>query len=185
MGRRTDRNARPGLESLEAREVMTISTPSVARNVLTIVGNGANDVVSVSKDNYNGNLIVTDHTNGRWWRFNQYGVGRVEFRGNAGDDAFKNYTVAPTRAFGGAGNDYLEGGRGDDLLDGGDGGDTLVGDEGDDALYGGYGRDALVGGYGKDYLNGGYDDDSMEDWAWEYTTFYDAWGTNTSRRRWS
>jgi Ca2+-binding RTX toxin-like protein len=162
--------------------VLSLYTPTLYNGVLVIAGNNYSDTARVYYEAYTGNVIVHDQTNNNWWRFSRYAVGRVDFYGNGGNDTFRNLTAIPTIAYGGVGNDWIEGGSGNDVLDGGDGADVLIGGFGNDALYGGFGNDALYGGYGVDYLNGGYDNDYMEDWSWEYTTFYDPWGRNTIRR---
>ena len=64
-------------------------------------------------------------------------------------------------AFGGAGDDHLQGSSGRDTLRGGDGDDTLRGGSGNDRLLGHGGRDELDGGDGGDVLNGGTGDDTL------------------------
>ena len=58
-------------------------------------------------------------------------------------------------AYGGSGDDHIEGGRGNDILFGGDGNDKLEGRDGNDILIGGEGNDGLNGGAGADVLVGG------------------------------
>ena len=64
-------------------------------------------------------------------------------------------------AYGGAGDDELEGGPGRDRLYGGDGADVLRGGGRTDALFGGRGDDELDGGPGRDRLRGGDGDDAL------------------------
>lgn len=66
-------------------------------------------------------------------------------------------------AYGGAGNDTLNGSAFDDVLDGGAGVDNLSGNAGNDALFGGLGKDTLAGGAGNDLLVGGADVDKISD----------------------
>ncbi len=68
----------------------------------------------------------------------------------------------PVKAFGGAGDDYLEGYNGADALVGGLGNDTLVGYGGNDSLWGEAGNDTLRGMDGDDQLMGGDGNDQME-----------------------
>lgn len=74
------------------------------------------------------------------------------------------------KAFGGDGNDRLQGnlanntlsgGRGNDTLAGGSGADTLLGNAGADLLNGDNGRDLLDGGNGNDSLLGGLGNDTL------------------------
>ncbi|WP_282092538.1 nidogen-like domain-containing protein [Epibacterium ulvae] len=58
------------------------------------------------------------------------------------------------RLIGGGGRDRLEGGTGRDRLDGGSGNDLLLGEGGFDYLNGGRGADRLLGGNGRDQLFG-------------------------------
>lgn len=161
MARRRIREARPALESLEGRAVLALIAPSLVRGVLTVSGDRANDNVEVYRDPRFGDLIVQDHAANASWRFGRSAVVRIDFSGGWGNDGFRNRAGLPVRAFGGAGNDYLEGGDGNDLLDGGDGIDTLVGGFGGDSLYGGSGNDRLEGGFDDDYLDGGLGNDVL------------------------
>jgi Ca2+-binding RTX toxin-like protein len=171
--------------------VLSLYTPSLSNGVLTIAGDNYNDRLQVYKDSYD-NVIVSDWTNGHWWWYRSWAVGRIVFYGNSGDDVFENLTSIATTAYGGYGNDYLSGGGNNDYLDGGYGNDTLlgnwgndvlVGSYGNDVLYGGYGNDALYGGVGWDYLYGQYGNDYHEDRWGEWVTWYDAWGSNRFVRR--
>lgn len=62
-------------------------------------------------------------------------------------------------AFGGRGNDLINGNDVDNLLDGNGGKDEIYGFYGADTIIGGQGRDYLYGGHGDDTLNGGADQD--------------------------
>jgi len=71
----------------------------------------------------------------------------VAYLGDGNDKLFiSNFVSTPTVAYGGAGNDHLNGGSGQTVL---------LGDDGDDVLVGVIGRNILVGGAGKDLLVGG------------------------------
>lgn len=91
------------------------------------------------------------------------GVQRVRFEGREGNDTLrvKDGFNLPIEAFGGAGDDYLEGGSADDLLEGGADNDFLEGRAGADTLRGGSGADQLRGGAGADVLYGDDGDDQL------------------------
>jgi len=59
----------------------------------------------------------------------------LEFHGYEGNDTFINNTSISSTAYGGAGNDYLQGGTGTDHLYGGSGSDTLKGGGGTDEIF--------------------------------------------------
>ena len=112
----------------------------------------------------------------------------VEFRGYQGHDTFNNNTMVRSRAYGGSGNDtlngggnrdslyggsgsdridgsygtdYINGGRDNDILEGGYGNDTILGEGGSDKIRGEAGNDIIRGGSGIDRLSGGYGNDDM------------------------
>jgi Ca2+-binding RTX toxin-like protein len=173
------RTRRPELETLEDRAVPTASV--VAGNIV-IQGTNYNDVVSISHTVRDGRSLYDVVENGHVTRFDarsQNIHGSVIFNGGYGNDSFTNYTILPSIADGGYGNDVmvggtgndtlrggfgndrLTGGLGNDFLDGGDGGDTLYGQAGNDILYGSTGTDLLDGGDGNDTLHGGADMDFL------------------------
>jgi Ca2+-binding RTX toxin-like protein/subtilisin-like proprotein convertase family protein len=91
------------------------------------------------------------------------GVTSIFFDGGAGDDALYLVDVTvPVTAYGGAGNDTLEGGSAIDYLDGGAGHDTLYGFAGGDTLVGGGGNDTIDGDAGNDTIDGGAGDDLID-----------------------
>jgi len=61
------------------------------------------------------------------------------------------------------GADYAYGGAGDDTVDGGDGNDLIAGNAGDDRLYGKDGNDVLIGGTGADLVMGENGNDLLFD----------------------
>jgi uncharacterized repeat protein (TIGR01451 family) len=78
-------------------------------------------------------------------------TNKIVFDGGEGDDRLRLIGVTiPVEAYGGPGNDWLEGGTGNDTLDGGTGNDTLIGRGGDDILSGGAGDDLIYGDPGAD-----------------------------------
>jgi len=162
--------ARPAVESLEDRLVMSVTSFSLSNKVLTVVSDNAASDVRVLQSG--SNYVILDLTNGFRKTVAASAVSRVQFFGGAGNDRFVNDVLhLPVSAWGGAGNDYLEGYGGDDYFVGGAGNDTLVGYGGNDALVGGAGddvllgmagNDRLIGGDGNDHLNGG----AGRDWLW-------------------
>lgn len=62
---------------------------------------------------------------------------------------------------GGAGKDYIAGGNGDDIARGGSWDDSIDGGYGSDTIFGEEGDDSLVGGYGPDLLDGGEGNDYL------------------------
>ncbi|MCK9249725.1 MAG: hypothetical protein M0P31_12230 [Solirubrobacteraceae bacterium] len=86
------------------------------------------------------------------------------------EDADHDFTV-PIEAYGGNGDDVLDGASGPDELHGGDGDDQLTGRGGDDRLYGENGDDTLNGDFGTsspggdDLLDGGAGDDEFEQYV--------------------
>ena len=149
---------RPSLESLETREVPASITSNLSSGVLTVVGTGYNDEISVYR--VEGTVVAYGVTtvNGTWnsmtYTYNASQVSCVVIVGEAGNDTI---TVSPTvaavsRLFGGWGADSLQGGSYTDVLNGGDGNDTLKGRGGNDYLMGGAGTDVLNGGTGVNEL---------------------------------
>jgi Ca2+-binding RTX toxin-like protein len=189
--------ARPSVETLEARDVPAVLhlpaqtfnvqfqqsvTPSsnvtLSNGMIKIEGSQTADQVSISKS---GNNIIVQTSGGLGYHLNSYNqaqVSKIYFNGKYGDDTLFVDAISistPISAYGGYGDDLLQGGSGkdhlfgqggndrlsgfagDDLLDGGAGNDSLFGGDGKDSLYGGAGYDQLFGQAGNDYLNGGYD----------------------------
>jgi Ca2+-binding RTX toxin-like protein len=145
-----------GFESLESRLMLAVTAGFSPEGVLTIVGDGLDNSIVVSR-NAAGAILV----NG----------GAVAIQGGTP-------TVANTflvQSFGLGGNDTLAlneangalpranlfGGAGNDTLMGGAGGDQLVGQGGNDILLGRGGSDVLSGGAGNDTLTGGDADDQV------------------------
>ncbi len=82
-----------------------------------------------------------------------FGAVSVDLAANVATGAFgTDVLVSIENAYGGGGNDSLEGNRGDNLLSGGRGDDVLDGEGGDDVLVTGSGNDTARGGGGADTL---------------------------------
>jgi serralysin len=74
-------------------------------------------------------------------------------------------------AFGGSGNDILNGNTSNNMLSGGAGNDILDGAEGEDTLLGGAGSDSLAGGDGDDILSDGRGNNTIDGGAGIDTLF--------------
>ncbi|MDB5351514.1 MAG: hypothetical protein JWN86_2761 [Planctomycetota bacterium] len=151
MRRKQNSRCIPGLTILEGRRLLSVTT-SLDGGVLTIRGDRANDVVTLTEDQ--GRVEIHGRARrGAIVTFSATDVQRVVFIGNAGNDRFTDDTDIPLQAFGGPGNDRLIGGRGNDDLRGDVGRDFLSGGLGDDSLQGGAGDDRLSGDDGNDLLD--------------------------------
>ncbi len=134
----------------------TTATFSPGTGALTVFGDSADNVITISRD-ATGKLLVNN--------------GAVDIKGGTP-------TVANTsliRVFAVAGNDSvtlnqangalpaanLSGGAGNDALDGGAAADQLFGEAGNDTLIGRGGNDLLFGGSENDTLTGGDADDQV------------------------
>ena len=97
-------------------------------------------------------------------------ISHVEFIGGISADTVVNNAAERLRAFGGDGDDvidggelgdYLDGGPGDDLIRGHGGSDTIYGGDGDDELRGQAGSDMILGDHGVDWVIGGGEGDRL------------------------
>jgi hypothetical protein len=156
------KSARPNLDALEARHVLS---SSLAQGVLTVTGTEGADFIAIDAIIMNGQDYVRVAESGLVSDYLASDVRRVKVYGNAGDDRV-SHNVAGLNAvlhggdgrdvlYGDAGRDYLSGGAGNDTLYGWGGNDTLVGGDGRDKLYGNDGYDRLSGNGGNDWLNAG------------------------------
>jgi len=152
--------AMPALERLEERRVMSVN--AVWMSGSTLVARTDNQSTTVELRQSGDQIQILDTTTNRTWNYTATTVGQFEFQGGDGNDRFvNNVRSLPVRAFGGNGNDYLEGYDGADVLVGGNGNDTLVGYGGNDQLWGGDGDDTLRGGFGNDRLYGDSGNDHL------------------------
>ncbi len=159
-------------EALEARQVLSVANAYLTGGALVIVSDNSSTQVSVNSTNSGIQLRETNSS--RTWNYSASQVREVRFHGgNAADRFVNNVRTLPTKAWGNAGDDYLEGYSavdefyggsgndtlkgygGNDILHGEAGNDTIYGDDGNDDLYGGTGTDKLYGGAGNDGLFGG------------------------------
>ncbi len=83
------------------------------------------------------------------------------YLGLGNDTVNMNYSISEygygATAYGGSGNDTLNGGLGGDQLHGNNGLDRIIGGDGNDNIYGGGDRDTLLGGNGNDIIMGDCD----------------------------
>ncbi len=171
--RREGRERRLKLESLERRELMAVVSQWFSGDMLVVKTD--NNSTSVNVRQVGSQIRIQDLSTNRSWDYAATRVNQVEFQGGRGNDRFVNYArTLPVRAFGGNGNDYLEGYNGADVLVGGDGDDTLVGFGGNDRMWGGDDNDELRGGSGNDKMWGGNGNDRIEGGSGNDT----GWGQN-------
>jgi Ca2+-binding RTX toxin-like protein len=154
--------------------------------VLTVEGSSLDNVLTVGRKS-NGTWTVT--TRSAFWgrsststyhvdpdaspdinSLNPFSkaISRIVIHGGSGDDQLRidSRITAPLYAYGGSGDDVIQGGAANDHLYGQMGADILVGRGGNDDLWGdspmqGMQRDILIGGSGSDTLRGGPGEDVM------------------------
>jgi uncharacterized protein YkwD len=162
-GRRARRAARPALDALEGRVVLSgraaamlhAGAPVIRGDAPSAVKSTASEVSVVTPTLENGVLVVRGTKNAdtidvtlsgssikvAGKSFSAASVSQIVVVGEDGNDRI---TVGEsitkwTRLFGGAGNDTINGGGGVDNIYGGSGNDTLKGRGGNDVIYGGGG----------------------------------------------
>ncbi|MEZ6132593.1 MAG: choice-of-anchor Q domain-containing protein [Planctomycetaceae bacterium] len=159
-------NESDGTIRLDAETHTLIITGTPGRDIAELdtvvnipIGGGASGGdfhrLKVTLDTGNGTILER--------RFGLSEIQRIVFYGHDGDDDLRvrsGFTI-PIDAFGGSGNDHLEGSDGRDNLQGNAGDDTLSGGGAADYVWGDIGDDLLFGGGGDDYLNGGDGDDTL------------------------
>ncbi|MEZ6102613.1 MAG: calcium-binding protein [Pirellulaceae bacterium] len=144
------------LESLEHRQMMTVTSIFVAENgVLSIGCNDANDNLTVYRSGAD-TMVQSISPTGASTTWNMgASVRSLNISTKGGSDLVNNNTNLPSTMYGGTGNDTLNGGSARDVIFGDAGNDTLNGNGGRDLLYGGIGNDDIVGGGGDDSIYGG------------------------------
>lgn len=149
------------LDQLEERTMFAVANLWFSGSKLVVKTDNLSTSVAVSQNGTN--IRISEVGTSRTWDYASSRVGTVEFQGGAGDDRFvNNVRSLPVIAFGGNGNDYLEGYDGNDQLYGDSGNDTLVGYGGNDRIWGGDGNDTIRGMAGDDQLNGGSGNDTID-----------------------
>jgi Ca2+-binding RTX toxin-like protein len=149
--------ARPGVESLESRDVPTGGVNLAVDGTLTITGTNASDAISISQSGSDIYVLMKHSGHTETWKGQAALVSKIKVYGYDGNDLVVNGTSKFSEYYMGYGNDTVYGGYGDDTIRGGEGDDRLYGGYGQDKLYGEGGTDLLYGQYGNDYLDGGYD----------------------------
>ena len=146
---------RPLLETLEARQLLSVS---VINGALTVNGTSGNDTITVSRDPVTKGMYRIS-VNGLLNSVDGVGLNRINISALEGNDLIlidqsQGVISLPVNIAGGSGNDTMTGGSGADLLQGGRGNDVIRGAGGADQLEGGVGNDVLFGGDGRDRLIG-------------------------------
>ena len=161
-GRRTARagrgtRTRPALEELESRNLLTV-TAGLAGGALTILGDAQREIIQVSFDAPDAQLVVRD-AQGEVGRFASASVQSIAIStGDGGVITVDNAVTQPTVIQAGAGDELIRTGGGPTTVYGGSGPDkiiagagpaTLIGGSGINTFYSGSAPDTLVGGPGK------------------------------------
>src|SRR5215218_472312 len=139
---RTDENCIDGGATLESLEPRRLLSASISGRVLTVVGGGGNDTISLIRSGIDD---VIANVNGVRNTFDMDNFDRVVLSGVGGNDTITNGN--------GINNASLDGGSGNDRLVDGNGGNTLIGVGGNDTLIAGPGNDSLSGGGGVDTVD--------------------------------
>jgi hypothetical protein len=175
--------ARPGVESLEGRALMSVALDPLGNIVIRGSNQGDTYRVSYERAGNTNYIKVVENLGGFGespWYFEDWKVtGKVYFKGLDGNDTFVNDTALSTEADGGVGFDTLYGGVGPDVLYGGSEDDKLYGRLGHDTLHGEGGNDVLDGGddFMADTLYGGPGADwFQQDW---FPGWYFTWNMDT------
>jgi len=138
--------------------LLAATMASFLGSVLTVVGDSADNVITVGLDT--GNFIVVNNGSVPISGGTPTGSNTtlIVISGVDGNDQLSLDEslglLPPAQLLGGDGNDVLTGGSSADYLYGSFGNDLLIGGEGNDNLEGGAGNDTLLGGRGNDNMLG-------------------------------
>ena len=147
FNRRSVKTAHPGgplLETLENRQLMSAT---LTNGTLLVSGTAAGDSFQLSSTP--SVVSVVQKTSGVTTikSFETAKVQSIVVYGWGGKDYITMGDLSkPVTAFGGDGDDFIEGGTANDKIFGGKGRDVLIGGPGSDQLFGGRGRDKIFGG---------------------------------------
>jgi uncharacterized protein GlcG (DUF336 family) len=153
--RRPSRAARRlELELLEPRTVPSVSAV-LAGNVLTITGGPGREIIQVSLDAANADLIVSDAA-GEVGTFASAAVQSISIAtGDGGVTTVDDAVAQPTTIQAGSGDQLIRTGGGTTTVFGGSGPDKLIAGSGPATLIGGAGRNVFYAGSAPDTLVGG------------------------------
>jgi Ca2+-binding RTX toxin-like protein len=133
--------------------------------VLTVVGDGQNDNIVISRDAAGAILVNGGAVPVIGGKPTVANTRAITLLGAGGNDALTldeaNGALPATTMIGGLGDDTLTGGSGGDIVIGQDGNDSLLGKGGFDRMFGGGGNDTLTGGDADDQAFGEAGDDRM------------------------
>lgn len=140
-------------EALDRREVPATGVTGLVpltpvlyapTGVLTVIGNGNNNTISVTASGANISVLGKSFAASK--------VKMIVIAGEGGNDTIKVSTSVkiPTILYGGSGSDTITGGGGKNTIYGGGGADKLVGGPLNDVFYTGPGSDSVSGGSGSD-----------------------------------
>ena len=163
--RKTIRRNRLQLENLESRALLAVNPVYMSGGWLNIVGtNNTNDQASVVDTNPNlPNSQVLVFLNGQPYGFWKQQITQgVKFYGYGGNDSFSTGLMRKVHAWGGTGNDTLNGSSMSDELRGEAGTDLINGYGGNDSIWGGSHNDTINGGTGNDWITGQTANDDID-----------------------
>ena len=120
-------------QNLEQRNLLASISFDAGTGIVSMVGDGADDVGVVSVDSPTMTKVTLS---GLTETYLTADIASISFFGIGGDDSFVNETNIVSNAWGGDGNDSLTGGSNADGLFGGTGNDILIGNGGNDRLHG-------------------------------------------------
>ena len=156
----------PNFETLETRDVMSVTALPMTGGVLRIDSDNNADTIRVREV---GNKIVINNSTA----FSN--VKSLLIYGNGGGDVIDATGVkVPVVVHGGRGNDYIVGGNGNDFLYGNEDHDVIFGAGGNDKIHGDSGDDRLFGQSGYDYLFGESGNDFLDDGLRGGNEYYDS-----------
>ena len=141
------------------------ATAFFASGVLTVIGDGQDNTIAISRD-ASGRILINGGAvpiaGGTPTVANTRSISVFGLGGNDTISLVETNGALPRASvFGGAGNDVLTGGSGADTVFGQAGNDTVLGKGGTDLLFGGADNDILTGGDADDQAFGEAGDDRM------------------------
>ena len=143
MGKRY--SFRPVLERLESRDLMAV-TAGLAGGVLTVAGDAQRNIIQVSSDAPDAELVVLD-AQAVVGRFASASVQSIAIStGDGGLITVDNAVTQPTTIQAGAGNELIRTGGGPTTVYGGSGPDKFIAGSGAAMLIGGSGANTFYSG---------------------------------------